>query len=70
MDYKTWYNKIGFKLEEDLRIWIESCPIWFNEIDLFGDIDTFVQGELEAQYEGYLGDINDRMYQEWKDDRV
>lgn len=69
MFYDSWYSKFGYKLEEDLRIWIESCPRWFCESSLFGNIDKFVHGELEMQYEGYIGDWQDRLYDEWRDEQ-
>ena len=69
MCYEDWYSRFGYKIEEDLRIWIEACPYWYDLRNLINNIDDFVQGELEMQYEEYIGDWQDGLYDEWRDEQ-
>lgn len=63
MTYKTWYKTKGHRLEEDLRIWLESKPKWLNPNDIeIYDEDEFVFDMLEKQYNlniDYFGNVQD-----------
>lgn len=62
--YEDWYDKIGYVLHEELVEWLEDAPSQFasEQVDI---VDV-----LTSEYESFIGDLEDRAYDEWKDARA
>lgn len=62
MCYDDWYHHFGYKIEEDIQDWLNSCPSSFIEIDYFD-----IQDILDSEFESLIGELEDRAYDEYKD---
>lgn len=60
--YDDWFNYCGYKLQEELEDWVWNCPTSF-----FDDGLVDIQQILEDEYESYVGEAEDRAYDEYKD---
>jgi len=63
--FEDWYDKSGHTIEEEIEDWLNSCPSTFIELDYFD-----IQDIIESEYEAYIGEYEDRCYDEWKDSQL
>jgi hypothetical protein len=62
--YSHWFNKIGYKIEEDIEQWIFECPSPFVDTSVIN-----IQEALDSEYESFIGELQDRAYDEWRDEQ-
>lgn len=68
MDYETWYETSGAEFEESMKAWIKKAPDELNTEDIFGgDIDAFIEDELQTQYNDYIDKLGDESYERIKE---
>lgn len=68
LSYKDWYDKIGYKIDEEVLNWLNDAPSYVNLRDMaVYDTREYVEEILNSEYESYICDIDDRAYDEYKD---
>jgi len=68
LSYKDWYDKIGYKIDEEVLNWLNDAPSYVNLRDMaIYDVREYVEEILNSEYESYISDIDDRAYDEYKD---
>lgn len=62
LDYNDWYDRHGVNLENDLLDWYSRCPEPWMVDDL-----PIMEEYLNDKYEEYIGEYQDRAYDEYRD---
>ena len=60
-DFDDWFDAYGFQIEETMYNFLKGSPY---SID---NIDDIVDDILNTQYETYVADYNDYIYEEMRD---
>ena len=69
-DYETWYDKIGWKVEEYILEMWNGFPEVFVKQFRQDYIDDKVQDALIEAYESYVSEYEDMAYENFKESRM